>query len=79
MVQRKTLPAEDNREITVVTEQMKDGRWAVVTSVKHFTGTAEQITDLPMPEERFATDAEAEEFGVRMAREWIARNTPQAA
>ena len=79
MVQRKTLPVENDCAITVVTEDMNDGRWAVVASIKHFSGDAERTTDLPVPEERFATQPEAEEFGIRMARDWIARNTAHAA
>jgi len=47
--------------------------------VTHHFGTAEQVTDLPVPSERFAAQADAEAFGVRMGREWIAHNTPRAA
>ena len=79
MVQRKTLPIENDCAITVVTEQMKDGQWAVVASVKHYSGTAERTTDLPVPAERFATQEDAEAHGIRMAREWVERNTSRAA
>ncbi len=79
MVQRKTVPVENDCAITVVTEQMSDGRWAVVASVKHFSRRAEQTIDLPVPDERFASQGEAEEFGVRTAREWIEGNRAHAA
>jgi len=79
MVQRKSVPAADNCEISVTTEQMPDGAWAVVTSVKHYFDTTENVTDLPVPTDRFATESEAEDFGVRMGREWIARNRPRVA
>jgi len=79
MVQRTSIPAERDCTINVTTEQMPDGVWGVVTSVTHHFGTAEQVTDLPVPSERFAAQADAEAFGVRMGREWIAHNTPRAA
>src|SRR5262249_15406620 len=65
--------------ISVTTEQTTDGSWAVVTTVKHYFDTTEKIIDLPVPSERFGSEAEAEAFGVRIGREWIAHNTPRAA
>ena len=79
MVQRKTFPAERTCAISVVTERMPDGSWAVVTSVKHYFDTTEKVIDLPVTDERFAGEAEAEEFGVRTGREWIAHHKPRAA
>jgi hypothetical protein len=79
MVQRKTLPASHDCAISVTTEQMADGSWGVVTSVKHMSGTTESVTDLPIPEQRFATEADAEAFGFAQGKEWIEKNTPRAA
>jgi hypothetical protein len=78
MIQRKTFPVSDHCEIALTTEQMDDG-WAVVASVKEIVGYAVRVTDLPVPVERFATEAEAEAFGVAAARDWIDRNAPRAA
>jgi hypothetical protein len=78
MVHRKTYPADDNCEIAVTTERLADG-WAIVVSLRHHTEGAERITDLPVPTERFATEEEAEAFGVARAREYLERNTPRAA
>ena len=78
MVHRKTYPAEDNYEIALATECLSDG-WAVVASLKHFTPGAERVVDLPVPTERFATEAEAEGFGLAMARDYIERNVSRAA
>jgi hypothetical protein len=77
MFQRKTVPAYRNCDIAIATEQMSDGKWAVVATVKHSTKTAEQTTDLPVSHERFDTQAEAESHGVRMAKAWIEENTPK--
>ena len=78
MVHRKSYPAGDNCEITLTNERLADG-WAVVVSLKHHTPGAERVVDLPVPSERFGTEEEAEAFGLRMAREYLERNTPRAA
>jgi hypothetical protein len=78
MVKRKTFPAYGNCSIALATEEMKDGRWAVVVTVTQSTDTAERNTDLPVTHERFASEAEAEAFGLQSAKEWIDRNTAQA-
>jgi hypothetical protein len=78
MVHRKTYAADRDCEIAITTEQMAEG-WAVVASLKHHTNGAERITDLPVPSERFATEEEAEAFGLEMARDYLKRNTPRAA
>jgi len=62
--------------ISVVTEQMKDGRWAVSVTVVHETDGARQVTPLPMTHERFDSEAEARESGLQAGREWIGRNMP---
>ncbi len=78
MVHRKSYRAENNCDIELTTERLADG-WAVVASLKHHTADAERVTDLPVPSERFATEDEAEAFGLGMAREYLERNTPRAA
>jgi hypothetical protein len=77
MVKRKTFPAYGNCSIALATEEMKDGRWAVVVTVTQSTHTAERNIDLPVTHARFATESEAEAFGVGSARDWIDRNTAQ--
>lgn len=79
MVLRKTFPVADDCKINLVTEEMPDGAWAVVASIAHRFENAERIVDLPVPSERFASEPEAEAFGLRLAREWIERNMPHAA
>ncbi len=78
MVHRKSYPAGNNCEIALTNERLADG-WAVVVSLKHHTPGAERVIDLPVPSERFGTEEEAEAFGLRMAREYLERNTPRAA
>jgi hypothetical protein len=79
MVHRKTVPAYGNCDIALATEQMRDGKWAVVATITQSTDTAERTTDLPVSHQRFETEAEAEEHGLRTAREWIDRNTSSVA
>ncbi|MBI2526235.1 MAG: hypothetical protein HYY95_16930 [Candidatus Rokubacteria bacterium] len=79
MVQRKTFQAYRNCDIAIATEQMKDGKWAVVATVRHSTGTAQLNIDLPVQDQRFDSEADAETHGVRMAREWIEQNMPKVA
>jgi hypothetical protein len=79
MVQRTTVPVDDESSIAVVTERMADGGWAVVASVKHRSPSGEQIIDLPVRDTRYASQAEAEQAGVNQGRDWIERNMPRAA
>jgi hypothetical protein len=79
MIQRKTFAVDEGCEIALTTEQLADGAWAVVASIKHHREQSERIVDLPVPAARFASEQEAEAFGLRMAREWIERNLPRAA
>ena len=79
MITRKTFPTYGNCSIVLTTEEMKDGKWAVVVTVTQSTDTAERNTDLPVTHERFDSEAEAEAYGVRSAKEWIDRNTAQTA
>ena len=77
MVNRRTFPVYGNCSIALATEEMRDGKWAVVVTVTQSTDTAQLNTDLPVTHERFDSEAEAEAYGVRSAKEWIDRNTPQ--
>jgi hypothetical protein len=79
MVQRTTVPVDDDYSIAIASEQMGDGAWAVVASVTHRSPTGEQITDLPVRDTRYASQPEAEAAGIRQARDWIERNIPHAA
>ena len=79
MIQRTTVPVDDQSSIAVVTERMADGGWAVVASVRHRSPSGEQIIDLPVSDARYATQAEAEQAGVSQGRDWIARNMPRVA
>jgi uncharacterized protein DUF6566 len=79
MIQRTTVPVNDEYSIAVVTEQMADGAWAVVASLQHHSPMGEKVIDLPVVDARYATQAEAEEAGIRQARDWLERNMPHAA
>jgi hypothetical protein len=79
MIERKTLPVDDQDSINVVTERMNDGGWAVVASITHRTPTGEKVIDLPVRDTRYPGQAEAEDAGVRQARDWIDRNSSHAA
>jgi hypothetical protein len=69
----------DEYSIAVVTEQMPDGTWAVVASIKHLSPNGEKVTDLPVSTARFSSQPEAEAAGVQQGRDWIDRNVPRAA
>ena len=79
MIERKHIPVDAECSVNIVTEQMADGRWAVVSSIKHETPTGEKIIDLPVRDDRFGSQGEAEDAGFSQAREWIDRNMPRAA
>lgn len=74
MIQRKTFPVSEQCEIAVTTERMADDAWAVVASVKRVSEGAEKVVDLPVPKQRFASQSEAEAFGLRMGRDWLEHN-----
>ena len=78
MIRRKTFPVYGNCSIALTTEEMSDGKWAVVVTITQTTDTAQRNTDLPVSHERFDSEAEAEAYGVRIAKEWIDQNTAQA-
>jgi hypothetical protein len=79
VIERKIVPVNDEYAITVVTERMNDGGWAVVASITHRTPSGEQVIDLPIQDRRFADPREAEEAGVRQGRDWLASNVAHAA
>jgi hypothetical protein len=79
MVQRKDIPVNDEYTVAVVTEQMNDGGWAVVASIKHRSPSGEQLTDLPVTNLRYPSQHEAEEAGIAQARAWLDQNVPHAA
>ena len=79
MIERKTVPVDEAYGINIVTERMPDGGWAVVASITHRTPTGEQVIDLPVRDTRYASQGEAEDAGLRQARDWIDRNVSHAA
>jgi hypothetical protein len=77
---RKEFPtARPEYAIQVTTERLPDGPWAVVASVKHHSDYGDKTIDLPVPEQTFESQANAEDFGTRMAVEWLEHNAPKAA
>jgi hypothetical protein len=79
MVQRKIIPVSDDRRILLTTERLADGSWAVVASIVETTPNGERFVDLPVIDQRFPTEAEAEELGTTQAMRWIEENTVRAA
>jgi hypothetical protein len=79
MVQRKVIPVNDERRILLTTERLADGSWAVVVSIVETTPNGERVVDLPVGDERFTTEADAEASGEIQARGWIEQNVPRAA
>jgi hypothetical protein len=79
MVQRKVVPIGSERRILLTTERLGDGSWAVVASIVETTPNGERVTDLPVGEERFTTQADAEASGEIQARSWLEQNLARAA
>lgn len=79
MVHRKMVPADGDCTIVLTTEQMRDGGWGVVVTVRRSTETANRDTDLPVSHQRFASEPEAEAYGLSLAREWIEQNVSHIA
>ena len=79
MIRRKRIPVSKHCGIGITTERMKDSGWAVVATVTHSTGTAEQKFNLPVPTARFNSQPAAETHGVKMAWKWIDENTLKSA
>ena len=76
MIQRKTIPAQGDYSIAVASEQMRDGRWSAVATLQQPTPTGLRNIDLPVSDQRFDTEAEAERFVIELAKAWIDRNEP---
>ena len=76
MIQRKTIPAQGDYSIAVASEQMRDGRWSAVATLQQSTPTGLRNIDLPVSDQRFDTEAEAERFVIDLAKAWIDRNEP---
>jgi hypothetical protein len=79
MVERKHIPIDGEYSVNIVTEQMADGTWAVVSSIRHDSATGEKIIDLPVRDERYGSQGDAEDAGFSQAREYIDRNVSRAA
>ena len=79
MVQRKIVPVDGERRILLTTERLAEGSWAVVASIVEATPNGERVVDLPVGDERFATQPDAEASGEIQARAWIEQNVARAA
>jgi len=79
MIDRTTIPtAWQGCEISIVTEQMRDGRWAVVAGITQTTPQHTRTVDLPTTSETFATRDEAQAQGVAQAERWLEQNMPKS-
>jgi hypothetical protein len=77
---RKSFPTSHaDYTIIVTSERFRDGTWAVVTNVKQANPHGERMIDLPVPDQTFATQDDAEDFGLRMGMDWLKRNAPRTA
>jgi hypothetical protein len=79
MVQRKTIAVDDERRILLTTERLSEGSWAVVASILETTPNGERVVDLPIIDDRFPTEADAEAAGETQARAWLEKNVSRAA
>ena len=78
MIDREKFPtAWEGYEISVVTERQRDGRWAVVAAINQTTPAHTRTIDLPVPSERFATQEEAQAYGLEQAQRWLEENMPR--
>jgi hypothetical protein len=79
MFKRHSYPTKyPGSEISVSTEQMKDGKWSVVASIEHHTEGGMQSTPLPVTHLRFDTEEEAHAFGMAQGSEYLDRVAPAA-
>ena len=79
MVKRDSFPTKyPGCSIGVATEQMKDGKWSVVSTIEHRVGDAVQNTPLPVTHLRFDTEQEAHAYGMAQATEYLDRAEPAA-
>jgi hypothetical protein len=78
MIERRTFPTDFvGCEITVVTEKLGDTVWAAVSTVHQSRAGATRTIDLPVSPERFASQSEAQDFGLQQALTWLERNMPR--
>src|SRR2546429_1154921 len=78
MIHREKVPtAWEGCEISVVTERLGDGRWAVVAGISQTTPEHTRTVDLPVPSETFATEEEAKAYGMLQAGRRLEKNMPQ--
>jgi hypothetical protein len=79
MIHREKVPtAWADSEISVVTERLGDGRWAVVAGISQTTPEHTRTIDLPVPSETFATEEEAKAYGMLQAERWLEKNMPKS-
>ena len=79
MIDRAKFPTSwEGREISVVTECLRDGRWGVVAAIQEVTPEHTRTIDLPVPSETFATREEAQSHGVAQAQRWLESNIPRS-
>jgi hypothetical protein len=78
MIDRAKFPTTwEGCEISVVTEQLRDGRWAVVAAIQETTPEHTRTIDLPVSSETFASRDEAQKSGVEQAQHWLEKNMPK--
>jgi hypothetical protein len=76
MVRRETYPTPcKDWSINVVTEQLQGGSWAAVANVARFSGTAQEVTPVPIPDRHFDSMEAARDYALAAGRDWIDRNT----
>ena len=79
MIHREKVPtAWEGCEISVVTERLGDGRWAVVAGISQTTPEHTRTVDLPVPDVTFASEDEAEAYGREQAQHWLEQNMPKS-
>lgn len=77
MIERRTFPTDyAGCEITVVTERLDDTAWAAVSTIHHSRDGATRTIDLPVSTRRFPSQADAQDFGLRQATDWLEHNMP---
>jgi hypothetical protein len=75
MIERQTFPTDyAGCEITVVTERLGDEDWAAVSTIHHLLDGATRTIDLPVSSERFESQEDARDFGLRQAMTWLEHN-----
>ena len=77
MIERRTFATEyPGCDITVVTERLGDQAWAAVSTIHHALDGGTRTIDLPVSSKRFATQTDAQEFGLHQATAWLEHNMP---